>query len=57
MLIFNLLKVNKMFNFIKMYKIARLYDYKSKIYQLPVVDENKKLLGLLRLHDLVSVGA
>ena len=29
----------------------------SKIYQLPVVDENKKLLGLLRLHDLVSVGA
>jgi len=30
----NSLKVNKMFNFIKMYKIARLYDYKSKIYQL-----------------------
>lgn len=29
----------------------------GKIYQLPVMDENKKLLGLLRLHDLVSVGA
>ncbi len=28
------LKVRKMFNYIKMYKIARLYDYKSKIYQL-----------------------
>lgn len=28
----------------------------SKIYQLPVVDENNKLLGLVRLHDLVSVG-
>lgn len=29
----------------------------SKIYQLPVVDDNNKLLGLIRLHDLVSVGA
>lgn len=29
----------------------------SKIYQLPVVDEDNKLLGLIRLHDLVSVGA
>lgn len=29
----------------------------GKIYQLPVIDENKNLLGLLRLHDLVSVGA
>lgn len=28
----------------------------SKIYQLPVVDEKGVLLGLLRLHDLVSVG-
>lgn len=28
----------------------------SKIYQLPVTDESGKLLGLVRLHDLVSVG-
>lgn len=29
----------------------------GKIYQLPVIDENKNLLGLIRLHDLLSVGS
>ncbi len=27
----------------------------NKIYQLPVLNENRELLGLIRLHDLVSV--
>jgi arabinose-5-phosphate isomerase len=26
-----------------------------KVYQIPVLDEDKKLLGLIRLHDLVSI--
>ncbi|MND05099.1 CBS domain protein [compost metagenome] len=28
----------------------------SQIRELPVVDENNRILGLLRLHDLLQVG-
>lgn len=28
----------------------------AKVYQIPVLDKEKRLLGLVRLHDLVSIG-